>query len=454
MKKIFILLTLALSFVLVACGETLPNLDVEELDVPEVPAGLVQGVSTNEDGKVVIKVGNTASKTGGFAAVGIPFSAAIDSVFKSFNATSENYVIEYVTMDDGTDPAVGLTNVNKLIDEEKIFALVGHLGTGTVNATLPTLLEKHIPMVYAATGINELYFGETPGNPIFAVQPIYKTDGRIAYARAISESLFGPNGNEKLAENAKIHVLYTNEDAGKSITAGIIEEARNNNREGSLSVSAFEEDTIESAVQAAMNKKPDLIIVAGNQAPFNSALVALDDAGNEAPVITSYVNTNAASITARNYGFDFYGSAWLDIADPEGTLGFSAAYWEFFNTMTVNGYGATDAEGNPKPEGHTDNYTGNAFAMAGYVAAHVFLEGLDAHGLVTESNPLTFKSFITAMESKPLDIPMGGEIDFRGGARWGINSMALSKYTYNEETKAGAFVTVAPIESIQDILKK
>lgn len=452
MKKLLMLLTLVLTLVLVACGETLPNLDVEELAVPEVPAGLVQGVS-ERDGKVVIKVGNTASKTGGFAVVGIPFSAAIESVFADFNASQDHYIIEYVTMDDATDPALGLTNVNKLIDEERIFALVGHLGTGTVNATLPTILEKHVPMVYAATGINELYFGDTPGNPIFAVQPIYKTDGRIAYARAISEPLFGEAGNQKLAANAKIHVLYTNDDAGKSITAGIIEEAKNNDRASNLSVAAFEDSTIESAVQAALNKNPDLIIVAGNQAPFNSALVALDDAGSTVPVITSYVNTNASSITAREYGFDFYGSAWLDIVDPEGLYGFSAAYWEFVRVMTDNGYGTPSAD---------DNYTGNAFAMAGYVAAKVFLAGLDAHGLVTAENPLTFLSYIQALEKAPVDVPMGGKIDFTDGKRWGINSMSLLKYTYtaahkdeegNDVAAAGAFVTVAPIESLEDILK-
>jgi len=441
MKKILIILTLVLTLGLVACGQTLPDLDVPELDVPAVPAGLTQGVTTNEDGKVVIKVGNTASKTGGFAVVGLPFSAAIKSVFEDFNASQDHYIIEYVTLDDATDPSVGLTNVNRLIDEEEIFALVGHLGTGTVNATLPTILEKHVPMVYAATGINELYFGDTPGNPIFAVQPIYKTDGRLAYARAISEPLFGSDGKQKLEENAKIYVLYTNDDAGKSITAGIIEEAKNNDRAKHLTVASFEDDTIESAVQAAMNKKPDLIIVAGNQAPFNTALVALDDAGNKTPVITSYVNTNAGSITARDYSFDFYGSAWLDTTTEQGL----ADYFEFARVITEGGYGA---------DNETENYTLNAFAMAGFVAANVFLEGLEAHGLVTEENPLTFLSYIQALEKAPISVPMGGEIDFTDGKRWGINSMSLLKYTYDSEAKTGEFVKVAEIESLEDILNK
>ena len=61
MKKILLSLTLILTLTLAACGQTLPELDVEEYEVPEVPAGLVQGVTADQ-----IIVGNTAPKTGVF----------------------------------------------------------------------------------------------------------------------------------------------------------------------------------------------------------------------------------------------------------------------------------------------------------------------------------------------------------------------------------------------------
>lgn len=457
MKKLVLVFVMALTLMLAACGSSLPNLDVEELKVPAVPADLVQGVTAT-----TIKVGNTAPKTGGFAAVGIPFNAAIEAVFAEYNAKETTVrQIEFVTYDDGSEASAGLTNTKKLVEEDKVFALVGHVGTGTVNATLPYILEKHIPMVYAATGINQLYFGDTPGNPVMAVQPIYKTDGRIAYARAISESLFGANGDAKLAANAKVGVLYTNDDAGKSIASGIIEEAKNAKREKNLIVMSFVAETTESVVKSMLAKKPDVIIVAGNQLPFNQALTSLDDLGNTAPVITSYVNTNASTITVKDYGFDIYGSAWIDIVDPQGLYGFSAEYWAFVATMTAAGYNGT-VEGKP-------NYTANAFAMAGYVAAKVFLAGIDRVG----SNPLTFKSYITAMESAPIDIPMGGQIDFSDGMRWGISSMALSKLVFTAEVKGDnpategtvetdfvvtpakhAFVKVRDIESLEQINAK
>ena len=437
MKKFLLLFVLGLVLTLASCT-SLPELDVEEYDVPEVPAGLVQGVTETE-----ILVGNTAPKTGGFAAVGIPFNAAIEAVFLDYNNNLEEgqRSIRFITYDDGSDADTGLTNTKKLVEEDEVFALVGHVGTGTVGATLPYLLEKHIPMVYAATGINNLYFQNTPGNPIFAVQPIYKTDGRIAYARVINEAFFGENNDEVLAENAKIGVMYTNDDAGKSIAAGIIEEARLQGRENNLIVLSFEDATIDSTVKNLLSKNPEAIIVAGNQGPFANTLVALDDNGNTTPVFTSYVNTNASTITVQDYGFDIYGSAWIDISDAEGLYGLSQEYWDFVTVMTAAGYGADNA---------TENYTANAFAMAGYVAAKVFLAGL-----ANVEGELTFKTFIEAMESAPLDVPMGGFIDYSNGMRWGISSMSLSKLVYTAadgDTPAShAFVKVAEIESLEEI---
>lgn len=442
MKRFLVFaLMVVLSLTVVGCGNSLPELDVDEYAVSEVPAGLVQGVT-----ETTVTVGNTAPKTGAFGLVGIPFSAAIEAVFADYNlnrAAGDREIL-YITYDDQTDPAVGQTNTTKLVEEDEVFALVGHVGTGTVGATLPYILEKHIPMVYAATGINNLYFGDTPGNPVFAVQPIYKTDGRIAYARAVNEALFGENNDAVLDEKATVGVLYTNDDAGKSIAAGIIEEAKNQGREKYLAVYSFEDATIETTVSSLLRDKPDVIIVAGNQAPFNNALVALDDVGNEIPVITSYVNTNASSITLQEYSFDVYGSAWIDIVDPDGTYGFSAEYWAFVTTMTAAGYGEVGA---------ADNYTANAFAMAGYVAAKVFVEGWVR--LEDSGDAITWANFIAAMEESPMDIPMGGMIDYTDGKRWGIDSMALSKLVYTaadgDVAASQAFIKVAEIQSIDEI---
>ena len=431
MKKLVLLAVLALTLGLAACAESLPNFDTPELNVPEVPAGLVQGVT-----ETTVKVGNTVAVSGAFSEVGGPFVAAMHAVFNAVNANGgiNGRTVEFITYDDGGLAENGLSLTRRLVEEDQVFAMVGHFGTWTVGATLPYLLEKHIPMLYAATGINNLYFQETPGNPIMAVQPIYRTDGRIAFARITNEALFGPNKNQVLPADAKIGVLYTNDDAGKSIAAGVIQEAKAAGLDKNLVMQQFSSETYQTSAQRMLDNNVQAIIIAANQNPFKDMAVALNDVGNTAPVFTSYVSANVAAVTDLPYTFDIYANAWIDIVDPEGDFGFSAEYWAFYWTMVNAGY---------------PQYAANAFAIAGYVAANMFVESFGRL-----EGEVTFAKFIEAVESAPVSIPMGGTVDFSDGKRWGIAEMSLLKYSPTQGETAPAFTKVREIEALTAIQAK
>ena len=169
-----------------------------------------------------ITVGNTAATTGAFAGVGVPFNDAIKAVFEAVNEAGgiDGRTINFITYNDEFDATKGVTFTETLVEQDEVFALVGHFGTPTVGATIDYIQTQGVPMVYAATGINALYFQESVGNPVMAVQPIYLTDGRIMAARALTENIYG-NGTEAFPTNGKIGVLYTNDDVGNSIKAGV-----------------------------------------------------------------------------------------------------------------------------------------------------------------------------------------------------------------------------------------
>ena len=93
-------------------------------------------------------------------------------------------------------------------------------------------------------------------------------------------------------------------------------------------------------------------------------------------------------------------------------------------------------------------YAGNSFSIAGYIADINFIDGLKR--VEANEQDLTWETFIKAMEEGPLDIPMGGTVDFSGGKRWGIASMSLLKY--NSSTKT--FDLVEPIETLETIQNK
>lgn len=372
----------------------------------------VQGVT-----ETTITVGNTAATTGAFAAVGVPFNDALKAVFEVVNEAGGigGRTIEFITYNDEFNAENGLAFTEKLIEEDQIFALVGHFGTPTVGATLDLIQDVGIPMVYAATGINGLYFEESVGNPVMAVQPIYLTDGRLMTARAVKESVYGTNGDQALPANAKIGVLYTNDDVGNSIKAGVEAEAEILDMEDQFVYEAVTADTVATAVQKLKTDNVQAVILAVNQAPFGYSLSALYDADLDVPVFSSYVNADVTVVNPQQAPTHIYVNAWVDIFTTEG----QAAVQEFVAAIA----GASFLTEEQK----TAYYT-NSFAIAGYIAAKIFVEGLER--VEANEEELTWNSYIRAMEEGPIDVPMGGSVDFSGGKRWGIASMSLLKYSF------------------------
>jgi len=443
-KVLALLLVFALAFAACSTPEeevvTEPNTDETtetEAPVEEVVEEYSQGVTDT-----TITVGNTAAVSGALAFVGVPFNDAIKAYFKQVNDAGGigGKTIEFISYDDGFDGATGMALTEKLTEEDEIFALVGHFGTPTVSATLDYIADYGIPMVYAATGINALYFEETPMNPIMAVQPIYLTDGRLMAARAFHEELFD---GAKLASDAKVGVLYTNDDVGASILEGVQAQADADGFAANLVVEAVADGTYSAAVQKLKDAGVSVVILAMNQSPFKETLVAMDDATLEVPVFTSYVNADPTAVDLTKYSEDrpIYTNAWVDVVSEEGQAAAAA-------------YVACITQADLDDETKTAYYT-NAYATAGYIAAVVFVEGLkrvEANGDV-----LNWENYIEAMEQGPIDIPMGGTVDYSNGHRWGIDSMSLLQYTVTEVDGAEpteAFIAVRDIEPLTEITTK
>ena len=400
----------------------------------------VQGVTDDE-----IIVGNAAGTTGALATVGVPFNEGIKAVFKRVNDNGgiDGRKIKFVTYDDQGDADRGHTLTKQLLEEDKVFAIVGHFGTPTVSATIDLIQEYGAPMVYAATGINALYFENSPNNPVMAVQPIYLTDGRIMTARALGESVYGPNNDQKLAADAQVGVLYTADDAGNSIKEGIEMEAEFFNKTDDFHYEVVTAETVSTAVNKLKNEEVDVIILAMNQGPFAYSLTALNTAGLDVPVFTSYVNADISAVDHTKVNESpIFTNAWVDVFTTTG----QADAVDYADAITKSDL---DAETKGK-------YYTNSFAIAGYIAATIFVEGLER--VAKNEEELTFATYIDAMEEGPINVPMGGTVDFSGGKRWGIASMSLLKYTVTptEDPNAPteAFAKVREIETIEQIRAK
>lgn len=165
-----------------------------------------------------IKLGITLPESGplsSFGAVRVGLQAYIDKVNGEGGVTSgdgKTRTIELVSMDDAYDPSRARSNVEKLVNEDEVFALVSCFGTATQLAARPVVEEAGVP---------DLWVGS--GNPAIS-DPEHPLLTGIAVPTAVEGRIFA----KYLADNvpdSKVAILAQNGDFGDpfvdGFTAGI-----------------------------------------------------------------------------------------------------------------------------------------------------------------------------------------------------------------------------------------
>ncbi len=116
--------------------------------------------------------------------------------------------ITLISLDDGYSPPRAVEQVRRLVEEEQVLALFQTLGTPTNTAIHKYVNAKKVPHLYIATGATK--WGDPKNFPwTMGWQPTYQTEARI-YARYILAH----------KPNAKVAILYQNDDYGKDYLKG------------------------------------------------------------------------------------------------------------------------------------------------------------------------------------------------------------------------------------------
>jgi branched-chain amino acid transport system substrate-binding protein len=159
-----------------------------------------------------IKIGQTMPYSGPASAYGV-IGKAEAAYFKMLNEKGgiNGRKINFVSLDDGYSPPKAVEQVRKLVEQEKVAVVFHSVGTAVNTAVQPYLNKMKVPQLFVATGAakwaDPARFPWTMG-----WQPDYHTEAMI-YARYI------------MAErpNAKIGILYQNDDFGKDYLKGLQE---------------------------------------------------------------------------------------------------------------------------------------------------------------------------------------------------------------------------------------
>jgi branched-chain amino acid transport system substrate-binding protein len=117
--------------------------------------------------------------------------------------------IKLISLDDGYSPPRTVEQHRKLVEEDNVLAIVGTMGTPTNSAIIKYMNSKQVPQIFLATGASK--WGANPKEFPWTMgwYPTYRNEG-VIYGKYIV-------GNIK---DAKIAVLYQNDDYGKDFVNG------------------------------------------------------------------------------------------------------------------------------------------------------------------------------------------------------------------------------------------
>ena len=324
-----------------------------------------QGVSADK-----IRLGQAAVFSGPAAQLGIQMRNGIKAYFDHVNDAGgvHGRKLELVSEDDFYEPARAPAATKKLIEEHKVFALLGYVGTPTGAAHLPVVNQAKVPLVGMFTGAEIL---RDPLNRyVFHVRASYydETD-------KIVEQVVSTGGR-------KISVFHQADSYGEAGRKGT-ELALAKRGMKIHSTGTVERNTVkvEDAVRAIHASQPDAVVMVSAYTSCAEFIRQMKKAGSGAIF----------------YNVSFVGSKAL--ADALGKEGVGVAISQVVpfpwgrSVPVVKEY-----QEFAKKAGYVDY---NFSAMEGFLTAKVMVEGLKRAG-----RDLTRDKFVEAMEK--MDVDLGG----------------------------------------------
>jgi len=156
-----------------------------------------------------IKIGNINPYSGPASAYGT-IGKSIGAYLKKVNDEGgvNGRKINYISYDDGYSPPKAVEMARKLVEQDEVLLIFQSLGTPSNSAIQKYMNAKKVPQLFVATGATKW---NDPKNFPWTMgwQPNYQTEGYI-YAQHILKN----------TPNAKIGVLYQNDDYGKDYLKG------------------------------------------------------------------------------------------------------------------------------------------------------------------------------------------------------------------------------------------
>jgi branched-chain amino acid transport system substrate-binding protein len=157
-----------------------------------------------------IKIGNIMPYSGPASAYGV-IGKTEEAYFRKINAEGgiNGRKINFISYDDAYSPPKTVEQARKLVESDEVLIVFNPLGTPPNSAIQKYMNTKKVPQLFVATGATK--WNDPKEFPwTMGWQPNYQSESQI-YAKYILKEL----------PNAKIAILYQNDDYGKDYVKGL-----------------------------------------------------------------------------------------------------------------------------------------------------------------------------------------------------------------------------------------
>ena len=251
---------------------------------PETPkvAAAASSAPKAQYGSNPFRIGNSGPSSGANSASMLELLAGARLYFDAVNAEGgiKGRKVQLIQMDDNFEVPRTVKNVEKLVGEERVDALLLVRGTPHNEAILPLIDRAGVPLIAPSTGAMVLH---KPVKPlVFNVRTAYRTEAHKLAA------VLAATGRKRIA---LIHVADSfGEDVAQGFLAGLEERKLT-----PVAVQKFDRKAVdvERAATEVKNAQPDTIVIVGAGQAVVAGIQALRGMDVKVPVAT--ISNNASS---------------------------------------------------------------------------------------------------------------------------------------------------------------
>ena len=190
--------------------------------------------------------------------------------------------LELVSLDDAYEPEAAVTNTQRLISEEGVFALIGAVGTPTSRSATPVAAAAGTPYVAPFTGA--AFLRDPQWRNVVNLRASYNQETEEIVARLIAD-----RGAERIA------VMFQDDSFGRAGYRGVLEALGRRDMEP-VAIGLYPRNTtaVKTALLDLQQGDPDAVVLVGAYEPVAALIAWARHLGKDWAFVTiSFVGSNA-----------------------------------------------------------------------------------------------------------------------------------------------------------------